>query len=236
MLCGTPYVNCMGPSKYGHIWSSHPASGKGQFSKQLAVRSAGAGTSAGPLMGGKAPVLTGYKKIKMTLANTSFFMVQQASQMTVSNICIPHEGVPPSCQLTRSLSKISKELIIALCWDSAYVRVMSFKSRVSVSIKPPSLLREAAWPSEPDIIGAHLSLQGPCFDCQMWHSDSWFLGANSALVIILLFVVCLPESVGLGCITSLPSCLSCCSSFFITSVAENLSASLSGHSHGLLLP
>lgn len=138
MLCGTPYVNCMGPSMMdvSGVGATLPV-GRGSSLSSWLQGSAGAGTSAGPLMGGKAPSINRLQEdSKMTLVNTSFFMVQQASP----NDCLQHlysqreyqfpvslPGVSP--RSVKSFHIIASVLGLSIC-ESLHV---SFKSRVSVS-------------------------------------------------------------------------------------------------------
>ena len=61
------------------------------------------------------------------------------------------------------------------------------------------------WPSEPDVLGAHFPGVGP-LDWGAWCGSQTplSLGRTSAIIIILPFVVCLPEVVGLDCTVHLP--------------------------------
>ena len=129
------------------------------------------------------------------------------------SICVPRGS--PSCLLPLQASLQDQQMDLTRsifkrllpCWYSECVRFLhaSFKNRVSVSYSHPALL---FW--------NHLTFKGRHSDGSspqsrtsrlgslMWHSDPWLLWRTSALVITLLFVGCLPESIGLGYTTSSP--------------------------------
>lgn len=114
--------------------------------------------------------------------------------------------------------------LLPLCWISECVGFCMCTLRMkSLSYCPLGLCIKAYCPSKPDVLGAHLPNSGPpgykvqcgaCIPCS--------LGKTFAIVIIFLFMSCLPRGESLSCTASpLSSYLSHCGAFFIFSVVEN---------------
>ena len=165
----------------------------------------------------------------MALVNTSFFTVPQTSP----NDCLQHLCSQREYQFPVTLPGVSPRSVksfrlLLLCWDSAYVRVCMCPLRAESLFHKALHLScmEAVWPSEPDIIGAPLSLAGAPSQLPDVALRLLILGGTLCISDYPSYLWFACQSVGLGCITSLPSYLSCYGSFFITSAVENLSASL----------
>lgn len=90
-LCGTPYVNCMGPSMMdiSGVGANLPV-GRGSSLSSWLQGLVGVGTGAGPLMGGKAPSINRlHKKTpKWHLSTPASSWYHKLPQTTVSNICV----------------------------------------------------------------------------------------------------------------------------------------------------
>ena len=166
----------------------------------------------------------------MALASSSVLTVEQAqSDVCCLHLCPQDESqLPPaspggsprsangsdpgSFQITASV------LDLRVCW----ILHVHFKNEIS-SYCPLGLCIKAYCPSKPDVLGAHLPNSGPPgYKVQCGACIPFSLGKTFAIVIIFLFMSCLPRGESLSCTASpLSSYLSHCGAFFIFSVVEN---------------
>ena len=150
-------------------------------------------------------------------------------QMAAASVSVPR-GVPTASVSPRGFSKINKWVwprhlsttVSALKLEAYEILCMPCKNGISFTYGPSALLKiSPTWFSKPIVLGAHLpSARPPGWgtQCASWMPNS--LARTSCLWVISSWIWVFTK---LHLCHSFPSC---CGSFFMSLVAENLPARL----------